>query len=261
MRIHRFPAPLAAAAALILAAAGALPAAAQAPEAQEPAVRQPFEEEIEVTEVLLDVLVTDRRGNVIVGLGPEDFVVREDGERVAIEDVTFYSSAVPAESAEELAAKGVAVDRVPEDRTFILFFDDVAKYQGNGVNLMQQQIRAGRDAREWVAESLVPADWVAVAGFDRKLELHQDFTRDRQEITAAIDRAIRGDEGAQNWPSRRGDADSAVPSLADDLPSGKALLEATTRIYDALALVARAAADVRGRKNLIYFGLGFGDID
>ena len=247
-----FPSFLAAAA---LVAAAAFPAAGQAPAAE-----QPFEEEIEVQEVLLDVLVTDRQGNVIVGLGPEDFVVREGGERVDVEDVTFYSSSVPAESAAELAAKGVEVDRAPEDRHFILFFDDVAKYQGNGVNLMQQQIRAGRDAREWVAESLVPADWVAVAGFDRKLELHQDFTRDREAILAAIDRAVRGDEGAQNWPSRRGE-EAGVPSLADDLPSGEELLRETTRVYDALTLLARASEDVRGRKNLVYFGIGFGDVD
>ncbi|HEX2163178.1 MAG TPA: VWA domain-containing protein [Thermoanaerobaculia bacterium] len=244
-----------AAALLLAAAAGASPAAAQEPE-----VERPFEEEIEVTEVLLDVLVTDRQGNVIVGLGPEDFVVREDGEPVAVEDVTFYSSSVPEESAAELEAKGVAVDRVPEDRYFILFFDDVGKYEGNRVSLMQQQLRAAADAKEWVRESLAPADWVAVAGFDRKLELHQDFTRDREAILAALDRAARGDEGRQNWSSRRGD-DAAAPSLADDLPSGRALLRATPRIYEALTLVARAAEDVRGRKNLIYFGIGFGDVD
>lgn len=247
-----FPTALAAA---WVAAAGAFPAAAQEPE-----VDRPFEEEIEVTEVLLDVLVTDRRGNVIVGLGPEDFVVREGDERVAVEDVTFYSSSVPEESAAELAEKGLDVDRVPEDRYFILFFDDVAKYQGTRISLMQQQMRAGRDAKEWVRESLAPADWVAVAGFDRKLELHQDFTRDREAILAAVDRAVEGAEGRERWPSRRGD-DAAAPSLADDLPSGEELLRATTRIYDALTLVARAAEDVRGRKSLIYFGIGFGDVD
>lgn len=256
MRTNRFPTLLAAA--VLLAAAGALPALAQPPA---PEVDRPFEEEIDVTEVLLDVLVTDRQGNVIVGLGPEDFVVREDGEPVEIEEVTFYSSSVPTETAAELAAKGVEVDPVAEDRYFILFFDDVSKYQGNRINLMQQQLRAGRDAKQWVRRSLAPADWVAVAGFDRKLELHQDFTRDHDEIVAAIDRAVRGAEGSQNWASRRGDGAADTPSLADDLPSGKELLEATPRVYEALTLVARAAADVRGRKNLVYFGIGFGDVD
>ena len=245
-------------AAVALFAATAMPALAQPPATE---ADRPFEEEIEVSEVLLDVLVTDRQGNVIVGLGPEDFVVREDGERVEVEGVTFYSSSVPAESAAELAAKGIEVDRVAEDRFFILFFDDVSKYQSSEVNLIQQQMRAGRDAREWVRSSLAPADWVAVAGFDRKLELHQDFTRDQDEIAAAIDRAVRGAEGAQNWASRRDELPADAPSLADDLPSGTELLEATPRIYEALTLVAQAAGDVRGRKNLVYFGIGFGDVD
>lgn len=256
MRKIRFSALLAAA--MLLAAAGSLPALAQPPQ---PEVDRPFEEEIDVTEVLLDVLVTDRQGNVIVGLGPEDFVVREDGERVEIEDVTFYSSSLPAESAAELAAKGLEVDRVAEDRYFILFFDDVSKYQGSGVPLMQQQIRAGRDVARWVRESLVPADWVAVVSFERKLELHLDFTRDREKILAAVDRVVRGADGAQNWPSRRNEPRPDEPSLGDDLPGAKDLLAATTRVYDALTLVARAAADIRGRKNLVYFGIGFGDVD
>jgi VWFA-related protein len=248
---------LATTAALFCCAVLAFTTAGQAPTT--PAER-PFEEEIEVSEVLLDVLVTDRRGSVIVGLGPEDFEVREDGEPVELTSVTFYSSSVPAESADELAAKGVAVDRVPEDRYFILFFDDVAKYQSVELNLMREQIRATLDVGKWVRESLAPADWVAVVGFDRKLEIHQDFTRDREEILAAIDRAGRGAEGVENWPSRR-DEDADTPSLTDDLPSGKALLRATPRVYDALRLVAEAARDIDGRKNLVYFGIGFGDID
>ena len=39
-----------------------------------------FGEKLNVHEVLLDVLVTDARGHVIVGLGKDDFVVREDGK-------------------------------------------------------------------------------------------------------------------------------------------------------------------------------------
>ena len=242
-----------------------LPAAAQQgrEEPAAPSEERTFEERIEVGEVLLDVLVTDRDGNVVVGLGPGDFVVREDGEAVPVDSATFYSSARLAESSQSLEAKGLAVDPVPEDRYFILLFDDVRKFTGPGTpNLLQEQMQAGRDAGKWVAEDLAPADWVAVASYDRSLELHQDFTRDRQAIRRAIDRAVTGRDAPGRWPSRRDEAaDDDGPALADDLPQGKAMVKASPRIYDALRLLAEGSTDLRGRKNLVYFGLGFGDID
>ena len=51
-----------------------------------------FEGEIEVVEVLLDVLVTDKDDRVILGLRKEDFQVAEDGSPVELNGVTFYSS-------------------------------------------------------------------------------------------------------------------------------------------------------------------------
>jgi VWFA-related protein len=237
---------------LLAFALPAAPAAAQEPEGG-------FGEELEVSEVLLDVIVTNRQGDVIVGLGPEDFRVTEGGEPVDLSEVTFYSSSVPEETAAAMAEKGVEVDRAPEDRYFILFFDDQRKHQTDvRTNLVQRQLQAGRDAAEWVRSSLAPADWVAVVGYDRSLDVYTDFTRDRQRIAEAVRKAAAGAEGLGNWPSRQKDEG---PSLLDDLPEGRDLVEATTRIYSALTEVAEAAGDVRGRKNLVYLGLGFGRLN
>src|SRR5687767_6800980 len=96
----------------------ALVPAALAQETQEP--QGQFEGKIDVNEVLLDVLVTDSKGNVIVGLKPEDFVVKENGKPVELTGLTFYSDRRLVGGAKE----GVKVEEVPEDRFFILFFDD-----------------------------------------------------------------------------------------------------------------------------------------
>lgn len=236
----------------------ALAPVAGAQQDEEPAAQ--FEEELQVSEVLLDVIVTDQDGDVIVGLGPDDFIVEEDGERVDVESVTFYSSSrMEPETARRMSDAGVEVDPVPEDRYFIVFFDDQRKHQADvRVNLVQEQMRAGRDAGEWVRNHLAPADWVAVVGYDRSLKVYTDFTRDRRRIVDAIQKASTGKRGLGNWPSRQ---KSAGPSLLDDLPQGKALSRATPRIYSALRLVAEAAGDVRGRKNLMYFGIGFGRLN
>lgn len=74
---------------LVLALASFLPLSFGSAEAQPQAE---FEEAVEVEEVALDVLVTDRKGNVVVGLDADDFLVREDGEPVEITDITFYSN-------------------------------------------------------------------------------------------------------------------------------------------------------------------------
>jgi VWFA-related protein len=249
--MRRFPTVLLAALTLVLAA----PLAAQQGGRDE-AQQEGFGEQIEVREVLLDVLVTDKQGNVVVGLGPEDFVVEEDGTPVDVEDVTFYSSSELLDSPEALKARGVEVDTVPEDRYFILLIDDLKRYQGGGVDLVGRQLAAARDAKRWVREDLAPADWVAVLGYGYKLEPYQDFTHDRAALERAIDRAARGADAGAQWESRRTAAAEGVPTLFDDLPTGKELRKATTRVFDALELIAGAAGGVRGRKNLVWFTIG-----
>ncbi len=241
----------------VAALSWAVPAAAQ-PNREEAAPPQGrFGEQLEVTEVLLDVLVTDRRGNAVIGLEPEDFVVHEGAKQVPVETATFYSSSRLIGAPKALSARGIDVDLEPRDRYFILFFHDAWRYTTGEVNLMHQQARAGRDAKAWVSEDLPPADWVAVLSWDGSLTLHQDFTRDRQAIERAIDEAATHKRGRGDWPSRRERTEG--PSLAARLPHGKDLTRATRRIYGALDLVAAASAPIRGRKNLIYLGIGFGE--
>ncbi|HEX7186556.1 MAG TPA: VWA domain-containing protein [Thermoanaerobaculia bacterium] len=222
--------------------------------AQEPPQGE-FQERVDVNEVLLDVLVTDARGNVIVGLDKGDFVVREDGKPVDITGVTFYSNRRLIESTESFAKKGISVDQVPEDRYFILFFEDQKSNSVDAPVLLRQQIDAGRRTREWVRENLLPNDWVAVASYDQKLKVQQDFTRDRKALDQAIGDAMKGKDLEGNWPSRvQKDADK--PSLFAGLPTGKALRDKTGTVYDALQVLADAAGAIRGRKNLLYFGNG-----
>lgn len=223
-----------------------------------------FEEEIRVSEVLLDVLVTDGDGNVVVGLEPEDFVVTEDGEPMDVTGLTFYSNSRFLEGGTpsgQVAGEraDLRVDQVPVDRYFIFFFHDQRlDFAPRIAQTERQLLDAARKAKEWVREEMLPTDWVAVAGYDVKLRLYQDFTRDPQALVAALDDAAVS-KGGENWPSRV--ADTEGPSLAAHLPQGKELRKQTRRIYDGLELLADAAGQVVGRKNLILFSRGFGDVN
>lgn len=219
-----------------------------------------FEGRVEVSEVLLDVLVTDKDGRVIVGLEPGDFQVEEDGEPVEITDVTFYSNSVFQENRVAASAEELNVDQVPVDRYFILFFHDQRLETARIVQANRQQLEAGRKARRWVREEMLPTDWVAVVSYDVKLNVHQDFTHNKADLVRALEDApISKDRKGGNWPSRIDETDG--PALRPHLPQGKQLSKQTRTIYEGLEVLAEAAGHIPARKNVLFFSRGFGEIN
>jgi VWFA-related protein len=220
-----------------------------------------FEEKVEVQEVLLDALVTDRQGSVILGLEADDFVVEENGEPVELTAVSFYSnrrftgdSAVVARSGIDLGSGAT-----PDPRYFIVFLHDQTDANNDAPGLLARQLDAGRRIQEWIRTELLVKDWVAVTGWDRKLKVWSDFTRDHDSAAAAVASAMRRTDPGTNWPSRiRGDGEN--PSLLVSMPKGNELRDRTETIYDGLTVLAEAAGEVRGRKNLVMLTTGFGSI-
>ena len=252
--MHRMP-RLTAVLALAVAAA-AFPATAAAAAAQEQQGQQEretpagrFGERIQVTEVLLDVLVTDADGNVVVGLDAGDFVIEEKGRPVEVGSARFYGSARLGE-----ALSGAAT--APADRFFILFFHDLRR---EAPELLRQQRDAATQSRHWVEESLGENDWVAVVSYYAKLRIHQDFTRDRGAILAGLDSVARGEDPGATWTAAAQLGDG--PSLTRHLAQGKELRRLTPRLEDGLKVLADAAARLQGRKNLVLFSIGFGEVD
>ena len=243
---------------LSLALAASVLAVPALPAQQQPESR--FDEKLTVSEVLLDVLVTDRQGNVIIGLQPDDFVVREDGEPVELAQVTFYSNRRLLDAPSTLGEGAGDVDVTPASRYFVLFFQEQQQVNADNpeLRLLQRQLEAAREAREWVERERLLDDWVAVVSYDFKLKVHQDFTRDEAVLEKAITGATTGKDPGANWPSRIPEAEG--PSLRAGLPSGKDLEKETRTIYEGIGALADAAGKVVGRKNLVLFSTGFGEV-
>jgi VWFA-related protein len=218
------------------------------------ALQGQFTGKVNVNEVLLDVLVTDARGNVIVGLGKNDFVVRENGNPVDLTGATFYSNRRLLESNPTLAKQGVSTEQGTEDRYFIFFFEDQKEVAQEAPRLLSQQLEAAKRARGWVDGDMQPNDWVAVVSYDTRLKVQQDFTHDRKALIAAIGDAVKAKDPEGNYPSRIDT--SKGPSLLAGLPKGRELRDKTPKIYDALQAIARSAGNIRGRKNLLLFTFG-----
>ncbi len=225
------------------------PRAARPAPAVAPARDISLDERIRVAEVLLDVLVTDRKGNVIEGLGAEDFVVLHDGEEQEVTSASFYGG--PS----ELSATGDG-GTARTDRYFILMFHD---QRMQSPRLAGPQMDNARWLKRWIEEELQPNDQVAVFAYQARLKVYLDFTRDRDEILAAVDAASRGKKDLEPWVTRsEPEFDPNSPSLIVNLPAGKELARRSRKLQQALELLGEAASGIAGRKNMVMFSLGFG---
>ena len=184
-----------------------------------------------VNMVQLNVAVTDKKGNYITGLRPEDFAIAEDGivEKVAtfaegdeparsLGDSKEADSSVPADG----FSKGAADAAIPRNfaslisgaNVFVLF--DTSDYMYRGFVFAQ-------DAITEFIRSLGAADKVAFYSYSRDLSRAAVLTSDRSQILRAVRSTVAGDQAA---------------------------------LYNALLLTLKDAAQHRGRKVVVVFSNG-----
>lgn len=223
----------------------ALSALAFASFAQETAPQQPFREQIDVNAVLLDVIVTDSKGNQILGLSKDDFIVTEDGVEQGVESVDYFTNRRLLDQREETAP--FKVERVREDRYFIFFFD---KPQDPATAFSPLQ-RARHAALEFLQNEMQPTDYVAVVGHDVRLKVYSDFTNDRKQLERAFEDAIRYGKGITKGPA---EGPSILRSIAE-----RELVNETGSVYEALDMLAGSLRSIRARKNLLLFSPGILD--
>ncbi len=224
--------------------------------AQEPVEPETIiRERLEVTEVLLDVLVTDGAGNIIIGLQPGDFIIRDGDREVVAKTATFYSNRQFVQSGISAERLGISADEIVSDRYFIFFFHD---QRFEDPELTNNILDAVRWSKDWVRYESLANDWIAILSYDASLKVHQDFTNHKEELLKGLDGVAKSANPGNTWPSRI--EETAGASLRAYLPQGKDLGKQTRRIYSALAVVAEAAGNIVGRKNLLLFSIGFGQL-
>jgi len=222
--------------AVLVAASAALPSPAQVPSAK-----------VDVNLVLVDATVTDRKGNQILGLGKDDFIVKEDGVTQVVDSIDYFTNRRLIDSRESEAK--FKVERVKEERYFILFFQKSPDPLFNG-----EALAAKRAAQEWVKKELLATDRVAVVGFDARLKIFTDFTSDKQRIRKALDQSVQYGKGITAPP-----ADPARDSIVERL-NGDRLIRDTGTIYSAIEELSDATRRIVARKVLILFSPGIGEV-
>jgi VWFA-related protein len=216
--------------------------------------------------VLVDVVVTDKHGQPVLGLQPADFTVIEKGKPQKISVFTTPDKAAAKPAAPALAA-GVYSNR-PEYRApggppTVIMLDAVN-------TPLQNQTEARTEMMKFAVENFKPGNEVAVLALTNELRILQDFTTDPSVLQQAFQRYGAQKPGHTDEPAEEmrvevtglgvGVAAARVTSSLEAFRK-----EELTNVVDhrveitlaALRALSRILGGIPGRKNVIWLSAGF----
>lgn len=136
-----------------------------------------------VTLVQLDAVVTDKKGNPVTDLGPDDFEVLQDGKPQRVTYLSYVDTTTRSIRNEAASSSAPPLGRLrPEQvrRTVAIVFDDL--------HLAAENVPAVKWAiREFVDKQLEAGDLVAIIRTSQSVGALQQFTSDRRVLYDAID--------------------------------------------------------------------------
>ena len=151
-----------------------------APQPQPPTFR------VQVDYVEVDVVVTDRQGNLVRDLKKEDFQVFEDGKPQSINTFTFVD--IPIERADRplFAASPLEPDvktneRPFDGRVYVMVVDDLHTRFGR-----TQRVKAA--GKQFIERRLGANDLMAIVHTAGPTDANQEFTSNKRLLLASLDR-------------------------------------------------------------------------
>ena len=206
----------------ILLLAGAAAPAQQAQQAQPQSAPTVIRTETKL--VLVDVVVTGKKGAYVEDLELKNFKVWEDNKEQQLKTFSF--------GADPKSPGG-------QQRYIVLFFD-------NSTMAMGEQVQARQAAARFIESNAGPDRLIAVANFTGSLQIAQNFTSDIDRLKQVVG-GIKTSAVAPG-PER---ASLGIPRLGGIGEFG------TRSMLLALRSMAKNLTDVPGRKSLILFTSGF----
>src|SRR5581483_9125884 len=239
-------------AALAVCIAGTAVSAGQQP----PPAAQPqtptFRVQVDYVEV--DVVVTDRNGNLVRDLKKEDFQVFEDGKAQTIS--TFTHVDIPIERgdrplfADSPIEPDVRTNERPFDgRVYVMVIDDLHTRFGR-----TQRVKSA--ARQFIERRLGANDLMAVVHTAGSTEYSQEFTSNKRLLLAAVDKTQgRGLDSATATKTREYYNTLGARQAGDPLndPDDQERSYNATSTLRTLRNIAEWFQSVRGRRKTILF--------
>jgi VWFA-related protein len=255
---------------VVLASAGQGPVQEKArtkKKAQENVILPKTEEhDVAVRLVLVDVVATDRQGNVVSGLTKEDFEIFEDGRPQAVSSLDYIKLG-------EAVTGEVEEGAYQRKKTFFVIFDSINSIKRildrNRDEILEKMIGMARMGHEVMVLELRE---------DNNMEILQPLTADEALIAAAVKKAsgniwLENVADALSVPhilagdpiSRREEMDSHRSIEQQFKESNRQMYEIQTRkrfekTISGLLSAMNVIKDLPGRKPVLYISSGFPSI-
>ena len=172
--------------------------------------------------VLVDAVVTDKKGNYIHGLTAKDFKVLEDRKEQTITSFSFEADAASPLSSQK--------------RYMVLFFD-------NSTMSFAEQAQARTAAAKFIAANAGPNRVMAIVNYGGSLQIAQNFTEDAERLQAVV-KGVKFSSVSPNGTPGVQLSGAVADFGARDMILG-------------LRSFAKNLGSISGRKTLILFTSGF----
>jgi VWFA-related protein len=201
----------------------------------------------QVNLVLVDAVVTDKKGNYVTDLEAKDFRVYEDNKEQAI--VSFNTGAEVNAAAKEAPKPGSAIQAL-QRHYLVLFFDDSTMD-------LADQARARQEAAKFIDKTASPDRLMAIVDFGGTLHVAQNFTSDSDRLKRAVANvrfsAVNAHAPA---PTNEIGQDASLASMGVPVIGSEADFGIRSSLM-ALRSLAKKLAAVPGRKQVILLSSGF----
>jgi VWFA-related protein len=226
--------------------------------------------------IQIDVSVTDKRGNVIRDLKPDEIEIYENGEKQRITNFSFVSN--PPKRKEKKEKNEAGKPAIPEPplvlrpeqvrRTIALVVDDLTLSFESSAHVRSA-------LKRFVDQQMQDGDLVGLIRTGAGIGALQQFTSDKQQLYAAVER-VRWNTAGRN---RFGSFDPIEPTMAEtnrslrdpftsdrDIKQEKEFARGfsdfqesifTIGTLGALKYIVAGMGDLPGRKSVILFSDGF----
>ena len=220
--------------------------------------------------IQLDLTVTDRKGRVVADLRPDEIEVFENGEKQKVTGFSFVSNVRDrSERANNKNEKPVVLPSSPirpdqVRRTIAVIIDDLTLS-------FESMYYARRALRKFVDEQMQDGDLVAIIRTGAGIGALQQFTSDRRQLYAAIERVKWNPIGS----GQMGAFDPLQPTVDTGVPergpeSGERTIDGARRENEdfresvfatgtlgAISYVVRGMETLPGRKSIMLLSDGF----
>jgi VWFA-related protein len=231
----------------------------QSPQTQQPQYRVRVTSEL----VLVNVVVRDKKGNLVRDLKKEDFTLLEEGKKQAISTFDFENvDELTTAGAAEATVSGTAPDRgllrstdqsaalnARDRRLMLLFFD----FSGMEPEDIERSVAA---AKKFVQTRMQPADLIALVSLATNMRIDLDFSDDKTKVLNVLNAYTSGQgQGFDNGltGSSEGAAETSGAFTADDTDYNT--FNADRKLL-ALQAIMQSLGKISQKKAIIYFSNG-----